>query len=80
MDNKEWIQKLSKMSIEKRKNIQAKSKKRSQKVKDINSILINDYYNDNHLVSTEKYYNDHKLAWPITKTAKVKAIIIHHTL
>jgi len=80
MDNKEWIQKLDKMSDKKRQYYKDRAKKRSKKVRDINNILINDYYNDNHLVSTQKYYNNNKLAWPVTKTYKEKAIIIHHTL
>jgi len=80
MDNNEWIKKLSNMSESKRNRLKQKSKQKAQKIKDINNILINDYYNDNHLVSNRKYYNNNRLAWPITKTNHIWWIIIHHTL
>ena len=46
----------------------------------MDKILVRDFYDDIKLVETITYEGKNKLAWPISKTDKVKSIVIHHTV
>lgn len=78
--NQRWRDKLASMSEYERQIQEEKSRKASEKTKEANNILMTEYYDDNKIVSTVREESWNKLAWPITKTEKIKWIIVHHTL
>jgi len=84
VNNPEWKEILKNRAFETSKEVteeQAeKWKKRAEKEKEMNAILVNDFYDDVKVKETISYDGLNELAWPIQKTEKINAIVIHHTL
>ncbi|QFR39361.1 hypothetical protein A9Q91_03960 [Candidatus Gracilibacteria bacterium 28_42_T64] len=55
------------------------ARKRAEKTKKMNEILVKDYYDDVKVVDTIYTENGHSLRWPIQKTKSINSIVIHHT-
>lgn len=53
--------------------------KEEQRQKEIGTYFEKNFLDDISWVQTIQYENAEKLAWPIKKTNRVKAIVIHHT-
>ena len=53
--------------------------KKQSKIKKMNEILLNDFWDEIEIDKKSFYENWRKLAWPVYKTKKVKWIVIHHT-
>ncbi len=77
---KKWSENAIKYrEIEHTKEEILRQKLRSEKLKNMKNILLNDYWEYIKVESVNKYENWKKLAWPITKVKKINAIVIHHT-
>lgn len=87
LDSPEWVKILKDWEIaaQKAKNtvytkeqIEA-SRKKQEKTKQINEILINEFWTQQEIQSKISTENWRTLAWPIEKSEKIDWIIIHHT-
>lgn len=87
IDSQEWINILKKREddIKKHKDTVYSQKQvdlykaKQKKVKKMNEILLNDYWEYIKVSSKIKTENWRNLAWPIEKTNKINGIVIHHT-
>lgn len=55
-------------------------KEKQEKLKQMNEILLNDFWHEIELDSINYSYSWNTLAWPESKTKQVKWIVIHHTV
>lgn len=87
IDSNEWKNILEKMNqeAENAKNITYTqeqinaSKAKQEKLREMDQILLDDFWDEIELDTTIYNENWEKLAWPIAKTKQVKWIVIHHT-
>lgn len=88
LDSPEWVKILKDRAerAEKEKNTVYSQAQidtyniKQEKLKQMNLILVNEFWSE--LEYSTKIYTENwrKLAWPITKTKKIKGIVIHHTV
>ncbi len=78
-DSPEWQRILKSIELESKEELTEKQKEQILIEKQRNKILEDNFFEDIKLVSILSEEKGHKLAWPIQKTQKIKAIIIHHT-
>ena len=50
-----------------------------EKTRKINEYLMTNFWEENSISSTDKYYKWRELVWPIEHSSKIRAIIVHHT-
>ena len=86
-DSEEWqniFKKWDEDAIKRKNTVYSQAqidaaKEKQEKLKQMNEILLNNFWYELEIDSKVYTENWRKLAWPIAKTKKVKWIVIHHT-
>lgn len=56
-----------------------KAEAATEKTRKINEYLMTNFWEENSISNTEKYYKWRELIWPIEHSSKIRAIVVHHT-
>lgn len=58
--------------------IEAREKSK-EKTRKINAYIMQNFWKENEISGTDKYYKWKELIWPIEHSSKIRAIVVHHT-
>lgn len=75
----EWKKIFDLRDKQPKRDLTEAQKKSQEKTKKINEFLLNDFWNENEIIKTDKFYKWRELVWPIEYSSKIRAIVVHHT-